>query len=357
MRILHIIDTLNTGGAESLVAQIVPRMISNGCYVEVAVFVSGDTPFYRSLVNSGVKVHSFSKSGSVYNPLNILRLRKLMADFDIIHTHNTAPQLFAALASIGEKTTLFTTEHGGSNRRRTWKWYVPFDRWMYNKYKRIICISAKAEDALRKHIKSDADSILTINNGIEVHRFADAQRMSQISDSVPSSAVTITMVAGFRWEKDQMTLIKAMKLLPDNFYLILVGDGVLKEECQSLASAEGVANRVIFLGIRTDIPEILKTSDFVAMSSHFEGLSLSSLEGMAAGKPLLASDVDGLREVVKDAGILFPNGDSEEFAKQVMRLYSDKMLYSEVASRCATRATEYDISNMVRGYMQLYHTI
>ena len=93
------------------------------------------------------------------------------------------------------------------------------------------------------------------------------------------------------------------------------------------------------------------------MSSEYEGLSLSSIEGMAAGKPFLATDVNGLREVVKGAGELFELYNCDELAKILLRLESDKQYYNDMVIRCRKRASEYDINNMVSKYMEVYKEV
>ena len=90
------------------------------------------------------------------------------------------------------------------------------------------------------------------------------------------------------------------------------------------------------------------------MSSHFEGLSLSSIEGMSVGKPFIASDVDGLREVVKDAGILFKHQDEKELAEAILKLSHNKDIYKSTADQCLTRALKYDITFMAQQYWQVY---
>ena len=93
------------------------------------------------------------------------------------------------------------------------------------------------------------------------------------------------------------------------------------------------------------------------MSSEYEGLSLSSIEGMAAGKPFVATDVNGLREVVKDAGVLFELYDSVQLATILMRLKSDKEYYEKIVSKCRKRASQYDIQQMVEKYLNVYREI
>lgn len=355
MRILHVINTLKTGGAENLVAQIVPRMISHGYEVEIALFVGLDTHFEKILHEKGVRIHVFSTSGSVYHPKHIIKLRKLIKEFDIIHTHNTSPQIFGAIANLGIGKILVTTEHGGSNRRRSWKFYSFIDRWMYRRYDNIICISDKTRESLCEYIRENPEKIKTIYNGVDVASFANADFSFEIKDRFSSKKI-ITMVAGFRWEKDQPTLIKAIKYLPDEFQLFLVGDGPRRNEYENLTIYEGIKHRVHFLGLRTDIAEILHASDYIVMSSHFEGLSLSSVEGMSVGKPFLASDVDGLHEVVNGAGILFPHQNPKALAEEILKLENNPSLYKIVSERCLERASQYDISKMVDGYLKIYHT-
>ena len=104
-----------------------------------------------------------------------------------------------------------------------------------------------------------------------------------------------------------------MSELPNNYSLQIVGDGPRRPILEKLAEEKNVE----FLGIRTDIPDILSSTDIVVLSSHWEGLSLSSIEGMASGRPFIASDVDGLHEMVNGAGVLFPDGDHIALASAI----------------------------------------
>lgn len=130
----------------------------------------------------------------------------------------------------------------------------------------------------------------------------------------------VTMVAGLRKEKDHDTLIKAMSHLACNYRLQIVGVGERENELKALCHELELDDRVVFLGARMDIPQLLEDSDVIVLSSHWEGLSLSSIEGMASGRPFIASDVDGLHEMVSGAGILFPHGDDVELAQQIQHL-------------------------------------
>ena len=148
--------------------------------------------------------------------------------------------------------------------------------------------------------------------------------------------------------------------MPCNYHAVFVG-GEEKDEglirVKKLAKEKGVSERVHFLYLRKDVPRILKTSDINIMASDYEGLSLSSVEGMAAGKPFIATDVDGLREVVGGAGILYKNRDPEELSKIILLLSENQALYKEIAEKCLNRSKEYDACEMNEGYIRQYNTI
>lgn len=354
MKILQVITSLRVGGAEKLIVDMVPLYLEQGYQVDVLLFDGTETPFRKNLKDQGVKVYDFGYGGSVYNPLHIFRLIPFLKQYDIVHTHNTAPQIFAAVGSLLCSVILMTTEHNTSNRRRGWKWYRAFDRWMYGRYRRVICISDQAEINLKKFHPS-LNNICTVYNGVNVQAFRDAIPIPELRQS---GRIVVVMVAGFRYQKDQDTLIKAFTHLPkDKFELWLVGDGERRPQLEKLVSENTLNRNVYFLGIRSDVPRVLKTADIIVVSSHWEGLSLSNIEGMSAMKPFIASDVDGLHEVTQGAGILFRHGDDKALAKEILQIVEDEMHCMQVVDRCWERAKQYDITTMVDKYERIYHEL
>lgn len=350
MKILQVITSLRTGGAEKLIVDMVPRYRERGYDVDVLLFDGERTPFREELEHLGVKVLDLGR-GSVYSPLKLFRLLPFLRKYDIVHTHNTAPQLFAAVGSVFCPVVLVTTEHSTSNRRRDWKWNAPVDRWMYGRYDKIICISDKVKENLATYLGVDKNMV-TIYNGIDCAKYGRAKPYQELRES---GKVIVTMVAGFRYQKDQDTLIKAVARLPENYELWLIGDGERRQVLENLAIGKGVSDRVQFWGIRDDIPEMLKTSDIIVMSSHWEGFGLAAVEGMAVGNPVVASNVPGLAEVVGRAGVLFPHGDDKVLADMISRLVNDEVYYHHVADRCRSRAAHYDISYTVNAYLKVYN--
>lgn len=353
MRLLYITTSLQTGGAETLIVNLMPRFKAMGYEVGVVVFNAERTVLMERLGKECPKCKIYCLGHSYYNPWYIVKLIRIMWHYDIIHTHNSSPQLFAAIANIFCHKKLVTTEHSTNNRKREKGGiFRLMDKWMYRRYDDVICISEIAEKKLREYLgDTDGQHVCTINNGVDVEMFHNAEPLPELK----TEKYVAVMVAGFREAKDQDTLIKAMTFLPKEQYeLWLVGDGVRRGELQNLVRELNLQENVKFLGLRTDVPNVLKSADVVVMSSHWEGLSLSNVEGMSVGKPFVASDVNGLREVTNDYGILFPHGDDTVLAEIIVKLHDDKEYYKQVADKCYERACQFDIKTMVEAYSDIY---
>lgn len=354
-----------------LVVNLMPRFQALGHEVGVVVFNGERTALMERLERECPECKIYRLGTSYYNPWYIVKLIHIMRKYDVLQTHNSSPQLFAAIANIFCRKKLVTTEHSTNNRKREKGGYLRIiDRWMYARYDQVICISEIAEEKLRGYLGDKCSvmsvecldgkktqnrklktNIITINNGVDVEAIHQAKPIEELK----TDKFVVVMVAGFREAKDQDTLVKALALLPkDQYELWLVGDGVRKERVERLVLSVGVKNYVKFLGLRTDVPNILKTADVVVMSSHWEGLSLSNIEGMSAGKPFVASDVNGLREVTSGYGILFPHEDAEALAGIIQRLHDDADYYQQVAAKCYERAKQFDITEMVARYNSVY---
>lgn len=362
MRILHVITMLDIGGAERLMVDLLPLLRDIGHHrVELLLFNGVETAFRSELESKNIRIHELSHGHdvkkyhwNVYNPWNIIKLRKFLRGYDIIHTHNTACQLYVPIANclFRRREKLVTTEHNTTNRRRSIWWYKPIDRWMYRQYKKVICISDETNKHLESYIGMQSQ-ICVINNGVNIKRFL--RPVAELS--FDKRCFMITMVAAFRDQKDHETLLRAMTYLPEKYSLRLVGDGENKNRIEQLCFEMSISNRVDFMGNRSDVSVILEESDVVVLSSHWEGFGLAAVEAMASGRPLVASDVDGLREVVKGAGILFPHGDDKALARSIRDLCENPDNYYKVAKACQVRAKDFDISKMAQGYLDLYESL
>ena len=347
-----------------MVAELTKLMVGGGDDVELLLFDGTRTPLYDEMESSGIKVHSLGMGEkAMHNPLLAFRLRHFLIKhaFDVVHAQNSPCQYLVALVSPRQIISA-TTEHGTVNRRRAHALLRPLDRWMYYRYEHIVCVSEETRKELSLWLRSKKidERMSVVTNGID---FADIENASPAKDILEDTRFKVLMVSAFRPEKDHMTLIKAMAQVPDDCVLLLAGGAELPahkaimESCLQAAMDLGIADRVRFLGLRDDVPALLAACDLVVLSSLHEGLSLSVLEGMASGKPLVASDVPGLSDVVAGAGVLFPCGDARRLAQILNRFREDKALREGIARSCRKRAEQYDIARTVEGYRDLYRKI
>ncbi len=366
MKILHFITSLRTGGAERLVTDLLPLFREAGHDTSLLLLDGTRTPLYEELEAAGIHIDRLSKgTAAMRNPFLVFSLKRYLKrhDFDIVHSHNTSCQLLAATAAGRLPVTLVTTEHNTTNRRRKWNWYKPVDRWMYRRYRQIICVGDETARTLIGHLGEEQalPPVRVIRNGINLDRFRNGRPDRQIA---AMSGHKIMMVAAFRAQKDQATLIRALSLLPSSYRLLLAGGAETPEDerslqhCRDLVLKLGLEDRVHFLGVRSDVPEILAASDIVVLSSKYEGgTPLAAIEGMAAGKPLIASEAEGICGLVGDAAPLFPCGDEKELAKLIRRTCEDRDFARHICDRCRSRALEYDIRNTATAYLNTYESL
>lgn len=363
MRILHVINNLGCGGAEKLLSELAPIMNRlKNIEVNILLLTSKNNMFYDSLIEENVKIDTL-RYNNMYDPRNILEIKKyiITGQYDIVHSHLFPSQYWVALSRVFIKkknVRFFTTEHTTYNRRRSKIYYRYIERIIYSNYDLIISISKGTQQNLIKWIKpKDMGKFVIIENGINLNGFFNAKplRKEEIRNGIKGKTKFLCMVGRFTKQKDQATIIKAMKYLPENVILLLVGDGPLRQNNEELANEVGVSKKVIFLGMRKDVPNVFKTSDIAIVSSHWEGFGLVAVEAMAAGKPVIASNVPGLSEVVEGAGILFEKGDEIDLAKKIIKLIDNKCLYDEISNRCLERSINYNINTMVRKYYEKYY--
>jgi glycosyltransferase involved in cell wall biosynthesis len=361
MKIVHIINSLASGGAEKLLLDTLPIYKSKGFEVDLLVLNGTPSPFMEALQESGCcSIYSLGLK-SVYNPIQVFKLIPFLKKYDIAHVHLFPSQYWVVLAKIlsFSKIKLIYTEHSTSSRRTRNGLFKYIDPFFYRQYDTIICISEKVSDVVKEHTALSNSKIEIIHNGIVLEKFRNSAA-KDIHKFFPNADLNIKIliqVASFMEPKDQMTLIKAVHYLSDEVKLLLVGEGKLQKECKALVRTLKLEKRVLFLGQRMDVSQLLKTADVVVLSSKYEGLSLSSIEGMASGKPFIASDVPGLQEIVGGAGVLFKQGDAKDLANTIESVLNDSVYYQEIVNSCLKRAEQYDIQIMVDKHLHLYQTI
>ncbi|WP_438965813.1 glycosyltransferase [Flavobacterium sp.] len=361
MKILQIINSLATGGAEKLILETVPLYNKKGVKTDVLVFTANDEPFLEKLQKLNCCQIFILGNQSSYNPLNFLKLMPFLKRYDIIHVHLFPALYWVAFAKIisFSKIKLVFTEHSTSNRRMNNVFFKHVDNFVYSKFNIIVTISREVDFAIKKCINIKHNKFQYINNGVDISTINNSEPTikSEITNIINENRKIIIQVSSFQYPKDHKTLIRTLKYLDDDIILVLVGEGIEMENMKNYAKKNQVNSRVFFLGIRMDVSQLLKTADIVVLSSHHEGMSLSSIEGLASGKPFIASNVPGLTEVVEGAGLLFEDNNDFDLANHIKKLLADEHYYKQIATQCQERAKAYDIEIMIEKHIELYKSL
>lgn len=354
MKVLHVINSLHTGGAEQLLISTLPLIQKQPVEVDLLLLNGERTPFYQKLQKeSNIQITSLGTS--FYNPLYIIKLIPYLNRYDLIHVHLFPAMYFVALAKLlsFSKTKLVFTEHSTSNKRLQNRMYFPFERLIYSLYTSVICITESVRKTLQNKFHNDMDKYQVIENGINLGNIERAVAYERSIFNFSDQDKLICMVAGFRKEKDHDTVVRALKHLPEEYRLLFVGSGEREETVKKLATTLGISHRVTFLGARTDVFSLVKMSNVAVLSSHWEGFGLAAAEAMACGIPTVASNVSGLSQVVSGGGLLFEKGDELELADLISSLEAP-LFYKEISENGKKKAQRYDLSNMVRKTLTLY---
>lgn len=354
MRVLHVIDSLNRGGAEVMLTAMAPRFRTRGIECDVIALLQTPSPLEHLLLQQNIPLH-YTGVHRLYSPQQIFSLATLVRGYDIVHVHLFPAQLWTVLAEASQqsRTPLVTTEHNTWNGRRRW-WFRPVDRWMYPHYKRIACNSAATAEDLVRWCPDVAKKITVIPNGIPLDVFENVQRATLAR--VPNDVLRLIFIGRCYPQKDHATLLRALVAVPD-VCLLLVGDGPLRPRLEQMAESLGIKDRVTFLGWRQDVAAVLKASDIYVHSTHSDGFGIAACEAMAVGLPVVASDVPGLAQLVGGAGVLFPAGDHEALARQLIALIKSPQKLRDMRCASLQRARQFNIENTVDGYIRMYEAV
>jgi glycosyltransferase involved in cell wall biosynthesis len=349
-RVCHVSMTLQTGGLERLLVDFGRYHDSTQYALRfVALDLLGQPA--DDLKRMGFEVDSMHLSAIgkwtlIRRLANLLRRERI----DIVHTHNTYAHFYGtAAAKLAGVRTVVNTQHGRGCGER-WKDRVLFrsaNRWT----QRVVGVSEDAARLCRAQDPRSAERIVTILNGIDLNRF---------TYHGPADTLTAISVARLSPVKDFPTLLrgvaKARPQIPE-FRLQIVGDGQERAKLEQLAAELQITDVVTFLGERSDVPALLKQAGFFVSSSKTEGISLTVLEAMAVGLPVLTTSVGGNPEIVDDSrtGRLVEPLNPDAIATGLVAMCRDRARWREMGEAGRKRVEErFEIRTMIRNYEALY---
>lgn len=228
-----------------------------------------------------------------------------------------------------------------------------------------ICVSNATVEVAMRGYALEAHRIRVIYNGIDLAHLrdvpADARRDVRTELGIAPDAPVVTMIARMHPMKGNSTMVRIMRRVVDECpgaVLVLAGDGPDRAPCEALVAELGLGGQVRFLGHRHDVPELLAASDVVVMPSRSEGLGLAAIEALAAGRPVVAFDVGGLKEVVSEGvdGYCVPAGDEAAFAEAVIRLLADRVLLQRFGERARESAVRFGLPTHMERLLECYRS-
>ena len=347
------------GGAEQVVVHLADALTAKGHEVRIA-YMTGLAVVRPK--NPGIQLINLVMTSKVDVLSALFKLRKLLRSFqpDVVHSHMVHANILARLARlVTPMPRLISTAHssneGGKLRMLA-----------YRLTDALADISTNvSEDAVEAFIKAKAarpDRMVALHNGVAIGAFAfDASARMQVRQSLSMDEDCRLLLAVGRLHdaKDYPNLFNALALLPAghfNYRLCIAGDGPLRQQLQGLVVELGLADRVVFLGIRRDIADLMSAADVFVLSSAWEGFPMVVMEAMASERVLVATDCGGVREAVGDAGFLVKPKDAKALAHALQTALQLDANESATLGRAARQrmAEKYSLDATVEKWLQLY---
>lgn len=364
MKLLHVITSINRGGAENHLYDLVRTQIKSGLAVSVA-YLKGDGYWTQALNDAGARVLPLGLMR--YGTLGpVWRLRRLILQTkpDIVHVHMPPAELYTALALTGLDAPPVVVSKHNDEPFYHGPGSIMLARLTARRAAHVVAISDAVNRYVRQVLSGDCPSITTVRYGIDTTPFAscsidarDAVRrqlglrpetlaIGTVARLVPQKALPVLLHAYERFRRRTTT----------DSRLVMVGRGPLEANLRALAEKLGIAGEIIWAGFREDIPAVMASFDVFALTSSYEGFGLVLLEAMAARRPVVATAVSAIPEIVVDGqtGFLCPAGDIDAVAGAFERLL-ERDLRLRLGEKGFERAvSEFTLERMVSAVNAIY---
>jgi glycosyltransferase involved in cell wall biosynthesis len=364
LRVLHIVDSLETGGLERMVHDlVVARIASGNCGATSVACLECVGVFGEALRARGISVQLTGKRGGFLAAL--WRMRQLLRRVrpDVIHCHNLDPLLIGGFAArLTGAIPVVMTKHG--NRIPRAGPAMSLIRWLIRSA-RVVAVSLEALRLITEWMPRGCPAVLYIANGIATEAYDNLppREVARSALGFPAAAFIVGTVSRLVSCKRHLDLLEAFaEILPQfpGALLAIVGDGPLRPEIEARIARLGLQQSVVMLGDRRDIPEILAALDVFCLPSDQEGMPMTVLEAMAAGLPVVASDVGGIPELVDPGvtGLIVPAGAPRQLAAALSSLARDPALARAMGSAGGVKLRRsFSISTALGAYEECYREI
>jgi glycosyltransferase involved in cell wall biosynthesis len=361
-KLLRIITWLPVGGIEKRLVRVL-SLLRNKYDITVCCIRDKQGAYENDLKDIGIRVRKIHMKSRL-DPVGLYRLYKFMKNekFDIVHTHmyrsNTPGRIAAKFAGI---PVIIANLHNID----TWKTKKHFlvDRMLSRYTDKIIAVSDAVKEFNIKNSGIDPGKFATIYNGIDIEEFnKDFDYQTKRKElGVEKDELLVGIFARLYPQKGHKHFLEAASKINEiivNVKFMVVGEGPLESELKEQAMQLGIRGKVIFTGLRHDIPELLNIIDVSTLSSFKEGFSNIILESMAAGKPVVATDVGGNREAVinRKTGFIVPPANIDKLANAIIKILDNKQLRIDMGRKAREHVAKFSIQQMACQTDNLYKT-
>jgi len=359
--VVQVLYSLEIGGVEKLAVTIGAHLDRKRFRPSICA-LDRDGVLSDELVRYGIPHHVLWRKGIEAGVLRRLYRCFRQEKARVVHTHQFAQLLFSLLPAKLCGARIVHTEHEyylyrqDARARRIFKQLMRF----------CSAFTVVGPDVARYYTEElgvSSSRMHVVTNAVDLDEFRVGGQDSRTRLGLSNEEVVLGIVGRLEPEKDHHTLLRAFQALIAHGQaarLLIVGDGSLRGQLESQCRALGIERNVVFLGARADIPEVLAAFDVFVLSSVQEGVPLSVVEAMAAGKPVIATDVGGLRLLVKPAmnGLLVPPGDPAALEAAMRALAGNAALRRAMGNQGRQMAQEsFGVSTMINRYQELYEAV
>ena len=368
MRILQLISSSGFFGAEKVMLQLSGLLSDSGYEVYSGVLsnkAGSHMDFVRAAEKKGMRVKVFDCRGK-FDVRAIKKLRTFIKkeQIDLVHSHGYKSNFYVLAAACGLNIKKVTTCHNWISCSSKMKVYEYIDKFLLRNFDQVAAVSENVRNEIYAAGVS-VDKVDLIKNGIDIDTYAFCSQKPDLKKSFGISAgdLVVGSVGRLSEEKGHEYLIKAFSQVvidhPD-YKLLIVGDGVLRESLELLVRSLEIQDKVIFTGIRDDIPELLNIMDIFVLPSLTEGMPLALLEAMAAGKVVIASKVGEIPDIIDDqfnGGLVSPK-DIDALSRAIAKLIKSGETRKTFGDRaCEKVNSNFSAQNMAQQYMCLYGSV
>ncbi len=366
-RIALCITDLDVGGAEQAMVALATRL--DRSRFTPAVYCLGPEPQVSNascippLKAAGLEVHCLGARRSLGFPAAVWKLRRHFLHFqpDLVQTFLFHANIVGRMAARAARVRAVVC--GIRVAERDCRWHLWVDRLTSRWVDRYVCVSQSVAYFSAAQAGLAPERLVVIHNGIDLQRYP-AARPALLSDAgVPLGSRVVTFVGRLEPQKGLAWLLEAaaewLARVPD-CHLVVVGRGPNRPSLERLALQRGIAARVHWLGWRSDVPEILAASDLLVLPSRWEGMPNVVLQAMASQRPVLATDVEGVRELLGESADAqtVAYGDTPGLVDKLVRILSDRELAARLGRENRTRSERlFSIDRMVAAYEELWQAI